>query len=111
MIREDSSYGNTVEEEVTGLAELRIDVSELKSEGSDVIKELAEFLREKTATEVESRTDEITVKGEEKALSKTYFRVLLKKFLHRRDLKEYFRVIGGQEDTLTIKEKKIVEED
>ena len=93
------------------MTELRIDISEFKSEGNDVIKELAEFLKEKAAAEVESRTDEITVKGEEKTVSKTYLRVLLRKFLHKRDLKEYFRVIGGQEDTLTIKEKRIVEEE
>lgn len=93
------------------MAELKINISELKKEGSDVIKELVEFLREKAAAEVESRSEEITVKGEEKTVSKTYLRVLLRKFLHKRDLKEYFRVIGGQEDTLTVKEKRIVEEE
>jgi hypothetical protein len=85
------------------MAEMRVDISELKSEGSDIIKELAEFLEEKTKAEVETATNEITVKGEEKTISKKYLRVLLRKFLHRIELKDYFRVIGGRENTLIVK--------
>ena len=92
------------------MAEMRVDISELKSEGSDIIKELAEFLEEKTKAEVETATNEITVKGEEKTISKKYMRVLLRKFLHRIELKDYFRVIGGRENTLIVKEKKTAEE-
>jgi hypothetical protein len=92
------------------MAEMRVDISELKSEGSDIIKELAEFLEEKTKAEVETATNEITVKGEEKTISKKYLRVLLRKFLHRIELKDYFRVIGGRENTLIVKEKKTAEE-
>lgn len=89
---------------------MRVDTSELKSEGSDLIKELAEFLEEKTKAEVERATDEIVVKGEGKNVSKSYLRVLLRKFLHKHELKEYFRVIGGKENTLIVKERKISEE-
>jgi len=92
------------------MVEMIIDISELKSEGSDIIKELAEFLEEKTKAEVETATNEITVKGEEKTISKKYLRVLLRKFLHRIELKDYFRVIGGRENTLIVKEKKTAEE-
>ncbi|MDI6847593.1 MAG: 60S ribosomal protein L22 [Candidatus Bathyarchaeia archaeon] len=92
------------------MAETRIDISELKSEGGDVIKELAEFLEEKTKAEVETATNEIIVKGEGKTISKKYLRVLLRKFLHKVELKDYFRVIGGKENTLIVKEKKIAEE-
>lgn len=93
------------------MAEIKIDMSELKSEGSDLIKELAEFLKEKTKAEVETATDEIIVKGEGKATSKKYLRVLLRKFLHQVELKEHFRIIGGKENTLVVKEKKIAEEE
>jgi hypothetical protein len=93
------------------MAETRINISELKSEGGDLIKELAEFLKEKTKAEVETATDEIIVKGEGKATSKKYLRVLLRKFLHQVELKEYFRVIGGKENTLVVKGKKIAEEE
>ena len=93
------------------MAETRIDISELKSEGSDLIKKLAEFLKEKTQAEVETATNEITVKSEEKNVSRAYLRVLLRKFLHRNELRDYFRVIGGKEDTLTVKAKKIAEEE
>jgi len=92
------------------MAEKRIDISELKSEGSDIIKELAEFLEEKTKAEVETATNEIMVKGEGKTTSKKYLRVLLRKFLHKIELKDYFRVISGKENTLIVKERKIAEE-
>jgi len=93
------------------MSEMRVDISELKSEGSDLIKELVEFLGEKTKVEVERATDEIVVKGEGKNVSRSYLRVLLRKFLHKQELKEYFRVIGGKENTLVIKERKISEEE
>ena len=93
------------------MSEMRVDISELKSEGSDLIKELVEFLGEKTKVEVERATDEIVVKDEGKNISRSYLRVLLRKFLHKQELKEYFRVIGGKENTLVIKERKISEEE
>ncbi len=92
------------------MTEIRVDISELKSEGSDTIKELAEFLEEKTKAEVETATNEITLKGEEKNISKKYLRVLLRKFLHRIELRDYFRVIGGGENIFIVKERRIAEE-
>jgi len=93
------------------MVEIKINVSELKSEGGKVIKELSEFLKEKTNVEVNTATDSITLKSEEKTVSRKYLRVLLKKFLHKAELKDYFRVIGGEENSLMIKEKKIAEEE
>jgi hypothetical protein len=93
------------------MAETRINISELKSEGSDIIKDLTEFLKEKTKAEVEATTDTIIVKGEGKNVSRTHLRVLLKKFLHKNELKDYFRVIGAKENTLMVKEKKTAEEE
>jgi len=90
---------------------MRVNISELKGEGGDLIKELIEFLEEKTKGKVERATDEIVVKGEGKNVSRSYLRVLLRKFLHKQELKEYFRVIGGKENTLVIKERKISEEE
>ena len=92
------------------MVEMRIDISELKSEGSDLIKELVELLEEKIKVEVETATDEIILKGEEEAISRRYLRVLLRKFLHRTELKDYFRVISGGENIWVVREKKIVEE-
>jgi len=93
------------------MVETRINISELKGEGNDIIKELTEFLKEKTKVEVEATTDTIVVKGEGKSVSRTYLRVLLRKFLHKNELKDYFRVIGKEENTLMIKEKKTAEEE
>jgi len=91
------------------MAEIRVDISELKAEGDDVIKELADFLREKAGVEVETTVNEIVLKAEESSLPKKQLRVLLRKYLHKAELKDYFRVIGGKENTLIIKERKIYE--
>ncbi|MEM3731288.1 MAG: 60S ribosomal protein L22 [Candidatus Bathyarchaeia archaeon] len=93
------------------MPEIKINISELKSEGEDVIKELESFLKEKIKAETSTAADYISIKGEEEIVSKKYLRVLLKKFLHKVELKDYFRVIGGENNTLTIKEKKIIEEE
>jgi hypothetical protein len=93
------------------MEEMKINITELKSEGSDIIKELTSFLKEKTGAKVESTVDDIVVKGEEATLSRTYLRVLLRKFLHKNDLKEYYRVIGGKENALMFKSRKVEEEE
>jgi len=93
------------------MVEAKIDISELKSEGGDLVNELADFLKAKTQAEVETATSELIVKGEGKTVSKKYLRVLLKKFLHKNELKDYFRVIGGKENNLIVKEKKKAEEE
>ena len=93
------------------MEETKIDLAEFKSEGSDLIKELTSYLKEKTGADVKSIADAIVVKGEEATVSRTYLRVLLRKFLHKNDLKEYYRVIGGKENTLVLKGRKVEEEE
>jgi hypothetical protein len=93
------------------MAELKIDISELKSEGGDIVKELADFLEEKAKADVETTANEIILKGEGKRLSKAYLRVLSRKFLHKKELKDYYRVISGRENTLVVKKRKISEEE
>jgi hypothetical protein len=93
------------------MAELKIDISELKKEGGGIIKEFADFLNEKTEADVEVSVDEIILKGEGKRLTKAYLRMILRKFLHKKELKDYYRVIGGRENTLMVKERKISEEE
>jgi hypothetical protein len=93
------------------MGETRIDISEFKSEGGETIKELSEFLKEKTKVEVETTSSEIVVKTEGKPVSGAYLRVLLRKFLHQHELKDYFRVIRGKGNTLMVKEKRILEEE
>jgi len=89
--------------------EIIVDASELKDEGKEVIQELASFMKEKTGAEVTNESNKLIVKGEGKAVSRKYLRVLVKKFLHKQELKEYFRVIS-EEDTLKVKERKLEEE-
>jgi hypothetical protein len=93
---------------------MRIDVSELRSRYSSEAKKLAEFLEEKLEIETETSDRDIILKSKEKGKEltapKEHLRVLLKKFLHKEDLKEEFRVITGKESILTIKERKILAE-
>jgi len=90
------------------LSSVVIDVSELRSFDSEEVKELEKFLKEKLKAELDVADREITVKPPEKGEmpSKDYLRVLLKKYLHKAELKEDFRVIAGQKDTLIIKGRK-----
>ena len=93
------------------MVEMKINASEIKNEGKDTIKKLADFLKEKTNMEVTTEAETVTVKGEGEAVSKKYLRVLMKKFLHKQELKEYYRVIGGEEEALAINERRGIEED
>jgi len=63
--------------------ELRVDVSDLKSESGNLIKELVSFLEEKADVKVETAANEIIVKGEEEVISRKCLRALLKDFLQK----------------------------
>jgi len=87
-------------------------MGELRDKHGDEARKLKEFLEEKLKTKIDVADREITLKTTEKGAvtSKDYLRVLLRKFLHKEDLKEEFRVIAGKENTLVIKERKLVSE-
>ncbi|MCS7115470.1 MAG: 60S ribosomal protein L22 [Nitrososphaerota archaeon] len=92
------------------MVEVKIDVTELKPEGEEIIKKLVGFLEEKTESKVKAAANELIIDvGEE--VSKQYLRVLLRKFLHKNGLKDYFRVISGKEGSLKVKERKISAEE
>jgi len=86
-----------------------IKISELRSEeGDKTVKGLAEFLEEKLSVKVEVTSSEITLSYEEgnEIPSRTHLRVLLRKFLHQAELKEWFRVISGAERAFVIKARR-----
>ncbi len=85
-----------------------IKISELREKDEESVKDLADFLEERADAKANVTTDEITLEYEEgkKAPSKSHLRVLLRKFLHRAELKEEFRVISGKENVFIIKERK-----
>ncbi len=91
------------------MVEMKVDASELKGE-SKIIEKLADFLKEKTGGEVSTESKTVTVKGEGEALSKKYVKITVKKFLHKHELTDSFRVIGGEENALKVKERKLYEE-
>lgn len=90
--------------------EIIVDASELKDEGKEVIQGLANFIKEKTNADVTNESNKVTIKGEGPAVAKRYLRVLVKKYLHKKELKDYFRVISSDEDILKVKERKIEKE-
>ena len=93
------------------MVEMKVDASELKGEESKLMDKLVDFLKEKTGGDASTDGKVVTIKGEGEALSKKYVRITVKKFLHKHELEEEFRVIGGEENTLKIKERKLDEEE
>ncbi len=92
------------------MVEIKVDASKIKGE-ANAVSQLVAFLKEKTAGDVTNDGGKMTLKTTAEGVNKKYVRVLLKKFLHHQELKETYRVIGGEEDTLAISERKIYEED
>ena len=92
------------------MVEMKVNASELKGDEEGLIGKLSDFLKEKTGGEVSTAAEVITVTGEGEALSKKYVRLTVKKFLHKHDLTWLFRVIGGGENQLKIKERRLEEE-
>ena len=92
------------------MVEMKVDVSELKGDESKLIEKLSDFLKEKIGGDTITEGKTITVKGEGEAFAKKYVRIIVKKFLHKHELSENFRVIGSEE-ALKIKERKLEEEE
>jgi hypothetical protein len=92
------------------MVEMKVNASELKGEEGKLIEKLSDFLKEKTGGDVTTDAKTVTVKGEGEALSKKYVRIIVKKFLHKHELSETFKVIGDEE-ALKIKERKLDEEE
>jgi hypothetical protein len=93
------------------MVEMKIDANEIKGK-SGMVEKLVDFLKEKTSADVSNDANTITVKGEGEAVSKKYLRILTKKFLHKYELIDSYRVIADEgENALQIKERKLYEED
>ena len=91
------------------MSKIGIDISELrKGDGDEAIEDLVEFLEDKVKAKIDVTGDEMILDYEEtkEAPSKSYLRVLLRKFLHKEELKEWFRVIAVREKAFIIKEKR-----
>jgi hypothetical protein len=92
------------------MVEVKVNASELKGDEDKLIEKLSDFLKDKTGGDVSTDGKTVTVKGEGEALAKKYVRIIVKKFLHKHELSETFKVIGDEE-ALKIKERKVYEED
>jgi len=84
-----------------------VDVSDLRGYKGDYVKDLATFLEGRLDATVVPAKKEVTLEFEEgKEASRACLRLLLRKFLHREDLKEDLRVISGGENVFIVKERK-----
>jgi hypothetical protein len=93
------------------MVEIKVNASELKGDESKLFEKLSDFLKDKTSGDISSDGKTVTVKGEGAAITKKYIKVTVKKFLHKHELTETFRVIADEENALKIKERKLDEED
>ncbi len=96
------------------MSKIGIDISELRrGDGDEAVEDLADFLKDKMKAKIDVTGDEIILDYEEtkEIPSKAYLRVILRKFLHKEELKEWFRVIAGREKAFIIKEKRGVTEE
>jgi len=98
---------------VETLSSIVIEIAELRSAYGEEIQELEKFLKDRIKAKFDVADREITLKPGDKGEipSRDYLRVLLKKYLHKAELKEEFRVIAGKEDTLIIKGRKAAEKE
>jgi hypothetical protein len=95
----------------TKTVEVEVNASDLKGEESKLFEKLTDFLKDKTGGEVTTNAKAITIKGQGAAITKKYIRVTLKKFLHKHELSEQFKVIAEEANGLKIKERKLDEEE
>ncbi len=71
---------------------------------------MVDYIKNKTNADVNVESRIITATIETEGTSKKYVRLLIKKFLHKFELKEYYRVLSDSDNSLKIKERKIYEE-
>ena len=89
------------------MSKVMVEISELRSKNGEKVENLVKFLKEKVNAKIEVSAAEMTIDYSEagKQSSKTYLRVLLKKFLHKAELKKDFRIISGKENAYIIKKR------
>lgn len=97
------------------IKEFLIEMSDLRDMHSDKsVEDLAKFLEGKMNAKVDVSGNKITITYEkvENAPPKKYLRVLLRKFLHKTELKEDLRVISSSphENMYVVKKRPMVEE-
>lgn len=85
------------------MVEIRIDVSDLRREDTEKVKEFTDFLEDKLGVNTKVEGNAITLSGD--SFSKKYLRFLVRKFLYRSGLRERFRMISNGE-SMKIKRRK-----
>lgn len=84
-----------------------VNVSDLRGVEGHYVKDLANFLEDRLDVTITPAKNEVSLEfDEEKAPSRSRLRLLLRKFLHREELKEVLRVISGGENVFIIKERR-----
>lgn len=84
-------------------------MSKLSEEDENYPELLKDFLRDQANVAVEASKAEVTItldEGEESLARPKRIRQLLRKFIHRRDLKGTFRVVAGGEHAFVIRRRR-----
>ena len=89
---------------VQKMPEITIEVSDLRKEGAEKIKDLAEFIETRMKVDLTVETKTISLK--DGGPSKRYLRVLIRKFLHKYKLKGRYRLISGGENAMIVKRRR-----
>lgn len=90
------------------MSECRVDVSKLRGHDPEKVDELRKFLEAKVGVTINTSGNELVMKFEREEASlmrRRFLRDALRKFLHRANLKEDFRIISGGEKAFIIKDK------
>jgi len=96
------------------LPEIRIDVSKLEEEEENYPDLLKNFLKDRMNVTVEVSKGQVILaleEGEESLARRKRVRQLLKKFIHKRNLKESFRAVSGGENSFIIGRRRKRESD
>ena len=82
----------------------------MKNEGKEVTQNFINFIKNRTKLNVSLENRIIKITNENNEISKKYLKVLSKKFLHKAELKDFYRILSINEDTIKVREKKVYEE-
>lgn len=86
--------------------DIQINIKKLKSEKSEAVDRLGEFLKESFDAEIEIGDQAITLKTSEEEMPKRTVKDAIKKFLRREKMDDQLRVTASNPTTLYINTRK-----
>lgn len=88
------------------MSEVTVDVSDLKSVKGKKLEDLKAFLEEKLEAKINEDGNNLVLSFDEEGAKKSHIRGVLRRFLHRNDLKDDLRVISREDGVFIYKKVK-----